>query len=106
MSTFLGWTVVSMPSTPVFPSSFEFQPVPIVAANTSPFTGQMQLQSWSTGYVEGSVSYQPMDFSDAQPWLEFFEALNGMQNVFTFPTAVCTAFPIEFTTDGTTPTHF
>jgi hypothetical protein len=78
----------------------------MVASNTSPFTGQMQLQSWSTGYIEGSVSYQPMDFADAQPWLEFFNALNGMANVFTFPSAVCTAFPLEFTTDGTTARHF
>lgn len=102
----MGWSVITIPTTPSIPASFEFQTAPIVASNVSPFTGQMQLQSWSTGFQEGSVSWQPMDFSDAQPWLEFFQALNGMANVFTFSSATCTAFPIEFTTDGTTPMHF
>jgi hypothetical protein len=44
-----------------------------------------------------------MTYSDFGAWSTFIKSLNGMANVFQFPSAVCAAFPNELTTDGTTP---
>jgi len=103
MSTYLGWTVVTIPAFPDYPASLEFQNNPIVAANTNPFTGSQQIQYWSPGYLEASVSIQPMTVDQAQPWIVFLTALQGIANVFQFGAEVCASFPLELTTDGTTP---
>jgi hypothetical protein len=103
MSVHLGWTVINIPSVPSFPASIEFQNNPITAANTNPFTGQQQLQYWSAGFMAASVSIQPMTVTQAQPWITFLTQLKGMANVFQFGSEVSTAFPLELTTDGTTP---
>jgi hypothetical protein len=93
MSTFNGWTVVAIPTTPVFPASFEFQDNALVAANENPFTGQQQIQNWGTGYMTASVSYAPMTATTAAPWKTFLNSLNGMACVFQFQSAVMTAYP-------------
>jgi hypothetical protein len=106
MSYYNGWLIVSMPTTPTAPASLEFQQNAITGASTNPFTGQQQIYNWSAGYKEGSVSMPPMDTSDGQNWTAFLESCNGMANVFTFPSGVCSAYPNELTTDGTTPRYF
>ena len=101
-----GWLVITMPSTPAAPASLEFTQNAITAASTNPFTGQQQLFSWSSGYKEASVSLVPMYKETAQPWIEFLENCKGSANVFTFPSGVCTTFPNELTTDGTSPRYY
>jgi len=100
MSTYNGWTVVTIPSTPVFPASFEFKQNGIVGANTSPFSGQQQIQVWSNGWSEASVSYTPMTASTAANWKTFISNLNGMACVFQFPSSVTSAFPEFLGTQG------
>jgi hypothetical protein len=105
-TTYLGWNVITMPTTPVAPKSFEFQPNPLVAVNTNPFTGQQQIQAWGAPFLKGSVSYAPMKFATAQPWVTFLNDLQGMTNVFQFPTSTTSLYPLELTSDGTTPQYF
>lgn len=106
MSYYNGWLIQTMPSTPVAPASLEFQQNAIVAANTNLYSGQQQIITWSAGYKEGSVSLPLMTATVAQPWLTFLEACEGPSCVFTFPSGVCSQFPNELTTDGTTPRYF
>jgi hypothetical protein len=95
MGTYNGWPVQTIPTTPSAPASFEIGPLAIVGANTNPFTGQQQIQDWGTGYWEASVILPTMTQSQAQPWIEFFQALRGMAGVFQFGSAVCEKFPLE-----------
>jgi hypothetical protein len=106
MSTYLGWTVVSLPTDPAFPKSFEFQPNALTAVNTNPFTGAQQIQNWSTGFYEASVTWQPMTFTQAQNWVTFLTGLVGMTNVFKFTDAINAVWPKELTTDGTTARYW
>jgi hypothetical protein len=106
MSTYLGWTVIDLPIYPDFPASLEFQNNPITGANTNPFTGEQTIQYWNPGFLEASVSIQPMTVVQAQPWIVFLTALQGMANVFQFGADVCAAFPLELTSDGTIPRYW
>ena len=49
MPTYLGWTVQTVPSSPVAPASLEVQHIPIVATTTNPFTGQQIVYAWQNG---------------------------------------------------------
>lgn len=98
MSTYLGWTVVTMPSTPASPQSIEFSPNDIVALSKSPFTGQQQVQNWGTGPMEASLSLPPLTDTDAQAWIAFLLALNGVANVFQFSSAFAAAYPASLKT--------
>lgn len=95
-----------MPTGPAAPASFEFSWNALAAANTNPFTGQQQVQDWQAHFMEVSVSLPPMYQSGAQAWLTFLEALDGVANVFQFSTALCTAYPAELTSDGSTPRYW
>jgi hypothetical protein len=92
-SSYKGFTTISIPVT--VPTSIEVQNNAIVAQSRNPFTGQTQQFSWNVQYKEISVSLPPMVSSDAQPWLGFFDTLNGTQNVFSFPAPVVLQFPYE-----------
>jgi hypothetical protein len=106
MPTYLGWTVITMPTDPIAPAGLECQHNAIVSASTNPFTGQQQLFDWNASYKEISVSYASMTLAQGQTWAAFLESLKGQANVFVFSTALCTQFPNELTTDGSTPRHF
>lgn len=93
MATYLGWDIITMPSTPSAPASIEFSVIDIVAMSKSPFTGQQQIQDWNASYMEASVSLPPLTDSQAQDWLTFFFALKGVANVFQFTTAFAAAYP-------------
>lgn len=99
MSTYNGWMIVTPPSSPM-PATMEAAYIQIAAANTNPFTGQQQVQSWGAQYQELSVSFAPMTQSSAQAWIAFLKSCSGIANVFQFPSSFAGAFPESLTTDG------
>jgi hypothetical protein len=106
MPTYLGWVVATMPTSPPSPASLEVIKNGLSAAVTSPFTGQQQINDWSAGFRELSVSYAAMSQANGQLWAAFFDSLNGVSGVFQFATGVAALFPNELTTDGTTPRYW
>ena len=84
MSQWNGRNIVAMPLAPAA-SSVEWTVNSIVAVNTSPFTGEQQVQSWTAQYLTCSISIPPMIYSDGQNWISFITACDGMANVFTLP---------------------
>lgn len=99
-TTYNGWPVVIMPSTP-WPAGAEFAQNALVAANTNPFTGQQQTQDWQASYMEGSMSLPPMLQSQATAWVTFLKSCNGIASVFQFPAAFAANYPESLTSDGT-----
>ncbi len=83
MSTYNGWNVIVMPTSPA-PKSIEFTRQSVVAISTSPFTGQQQVQDWNASWLEASINLPPMKSADASQWVNFLLALNGQANVFQF----------------------
>jgi hypothetical protein len=106
MATYNGWSIVTMPTTPPAPASFEFALDSVTGVTTNPFSGQQQIQDWSASWLEASVSYASMHAAAANAWYWFLLSCKGPACVFTFPTAVCAQFPNELTTDGTTPRYW
>lgn len=99
MATYLGRTIVTIPSYPPAPQSVEPTLVNIVAENVSPFTGQQQIYSWGAGsaaYRAMRVNWPPMTYANFQNWIAFLQSLNGIANVFQFGSAVCAAYPLDF----------
>jgi hypothetical protein len=94
--------LIPMPEIPS-PASFEFEPRPLVGANTNPFTGQQQIQDWQYSYLEASVSLPAMPQAQAQAWVDFLISLRGKSNTFQFPDALVAAYPESLTTDGSSP---
>lgn len=92
MPTYLGWNVVTMPSTPAAPQSMEGIAVDPVSVSTSPFTGAQQVQIWAPGWQEISVSMPPMKQSDAIAWVAFLVALKGVAGVFQFGSTFAAAY--------------
>lgn len=82
----------NVPASP-WPSSIEAADTYLAAANTNPFTAQQQIQDWQARYREISVSLPPMPQSTATAWVNFLVSLNGIVNVFSFPSAICSKFP-------------
>lgn len=83
-STFNGWNIISLPTTPSAPATIDFTATDIVAMSISPFTGQQQVHDWQQGMLEASVSYPPMTHVHAQAWIAFLLGLRGQRNVFQF----------------------
>jgi hypothetical protein len=106
MSTYNGWTVVTMPTSPVAPASLEPAINAIGGSTTNPFTGQQQTYDFSASFMEISVSMPSMTKAQGQVWAAFFASCDGTQNVFTFPSNVVALFPAELTTDGTTARYW
>lgn len=81
MSTFNGWPVVTMPSSPA-PSQVEFSKQNIVSANVSPFTGQEQILDWGSSWLEATVTLPPMPAATAAAWVTFLVGCRGPVSVF------------------------
>jgi len=94
-----GGSVISMPSTP-WPKGLEIKNMRLAAVNTNPFTGQQQIQDWGVNVQEVSVSMANMSQSAVAAWTTFLLALNGIVNVFQFPSAVVTAFSDSLPSGG------
>ena len=100
MSTYLGWTIVSMPTDPPAPASLEFAHNAIAGASTNPFAAQQQTYDWQANWKEASVSMASMTAAQGALWAAFIESCDGVSNVFQFPAGVCALFPNELTKDG------
>lgn len=87
-----GGSVIAMPSTP-WPKSLEIKAIRLAAANTNPFTGQQQIQDWGVNVQGISVSLPSLTQAAVAAWVTFLLALDGIVNVFQFPSAVVSAFP-------------
>jgi hypothetical protein len=81
MATYLGRTIITMPSSPA-PKSVEFTQQDLVAASLSPFTGQQQVQDWQSNWLEASVTMPAMAEADASAWVTFLKACRGQACVF------------------------
>lgn len=86
-----GGSVIVMPSTP-WPKGLEIKNTRLAAANTNPFTAQQQIQDWGNNLQEISVSMANMSQAVAANWETFLLALNGIVNVFQFPSAIQAKF--------------
>jgi hypothetical protein len=86
-----GGSLITCPSTP-WPKGLEIKNTRLAAANTNPFTGQQQIQDWGANVQEVSVSIQTLTQAQVAAWVTFLNALDGIVNVFQFPSAVVTAF--------------
>jgi hypothetical protein len=89
-------------------TQIEYQKVALQAANTSPFSGAQQIQDWGNSYAMCSVQLPPMNASDGQNWIFFFDELDGIVNVFQFPNSFVTdpRFSYWITSDGTHSKYF
>jgi len=47
-----------------------------------------------------------MSKANGQIWAAFFAACNGTDSVFKLPAGWCANYPVELTTDGTTPRYW
>ena len=92
MSTYNGWTIVTMPSTPSV-SSLELTVNNITGANTSPFTGQQQVQDWNASYMEASLTLPPLTQSQATDWVNFLVSCRGVTCVFALPATLAALVP-------------
>jgi len=82
MSTFNGWTILTLPTFPPCPRSIEWQFSDTVGAARSPFSQQQQIYNWQASLLRASVSYQPMNNAQARAWLAFLASLQGISNIF------------------------
>jgi hypothetical protein len=90
LSTFLGWTIVPMPATPVA-RTIDWTANDMVSVNTSPFTGQQQVQNWGNSLMEASVTMPVMADADARKWIAWLMACQGIAGVFAFGDPLATA---------------
>lgn len=93
MPTYNGWTVITIPSYPPAPASFEFTTDDAAAFNISPFTGQQQLQYWGVMPKLLTVTFPPVYGPNISNWTTFLTSLNGVANVFQFSSAFGSAYP-------------
>ena len=91
-STYEGWTIVPMPSTPSAPANIEFTARDAVSMSVSPFIGTQQTYYWGDLPMECSVSMSAMPHAVAQPWVTWLRALQGVMNVFQFGAAFTAAY--------------
>jgi hypothetical protein len=95
MGTYLGWTVITIPTAPAAPAAIEVELVDSVALGMNPFTFQQQVQDWQASRQDLSITLPPLNHADAQAWFTFLKTLKGVKNVFQFGSAVCAAYPNE-----------
>jgi hypothetical protein len=81
MATFNGFTIIVLPTAPA-PRSIEFVATDIVGDNTSPFTGQLQIQNWQAAFMKGTAVMPPMTTVAGRAWIAALLALNGKGNIF------------------------
>lgn len=86
LGTFNGWNIVSLPSDTIDgvrgPSSIEWEEHEAVAANESPFTGQVQVYDWGASWWQGTVSFPQMARLSHDAWSAFLSEVRGGLNVF------------------------
>lgn len=92
MPTFLGWTVINMPTDPAAPATAEFMANDAVAISISPFTGQQQVQNWGALPMEVSITLPPLKPAQIDAWITFLRSLQGQANVFQFSAAFMGAY--------------
>jgi len=81
MSTFNGWQIISLPTSPPAPKSIEWEYMDVVGSAQSPFSLQRQIQVWGAAQIRASISYPLMPTKQAAPWRAFL-ALANMGSVF------------------------
>jgi hypothetical protein len=81
MSTFNGWPVVTMPSSPA-PATMEFTGQDVVAVVPSVFTGQVQVQNWRASWLEAVIQMPPMRDATARGWIAWLLSTQGMAACF------------------------
>jgi len=101
MSTFNGWTVITIPAYPPAPESIEFTLIDSVTLVRSPFTFSQQVYNWNASTLEASVTMPPLKLADAQNWFTFLQTLQGPLNVFQFSAAFVSAY--SFILAGSSP---
>lgn len=84
MSTFLGWTIISMPTDPPAPRSIEWKASDVVAGNMSPFSLAQQTYNWQAGILRASLSYGLMTNKQSLAWSAFLSQAQGRSNIFQF----------------------
>lgn len=82
MSTFNGWTIVTLPTFPPCPRSMEWGLGDVVGSSKSPFSLQKQIYQWNASILTASVSYQPMNNAQARAWFAFLASCQGTANIF------------------------
>lgn len=92
LTTYGGWTVVTMPTTPSF-KNVEFTTNQIVGTVVSPFTGQEQLLDWNSGWMEASLDLPPLTQDQATAWIAFLVACKGPLCVFQLPPLLAALVP-------------
>jgi hypothetical protein len=83
MSTFNGWTIISLPSTPA-PKSIEWDLSDVVGAARSPFNNKQQIFYWGQGLMRASLSYPKMTNAQALPLITFLRDVQGITKIFQF----------------------
>ena len=78
---FNNWGITQAPSAPAA-KSIDWKATEVVAASTSPFSGQQQIQDWGTAWLEATVTMPPLTHKQAQAWIAFLLQLGGLRNCF------------------------
>jgi hypothetical protein len=92
MSTYNGWTIVTMPTAPSV-KLVEFTTNQIVSTFESPFTGQQQIQDWNAGFMEASLQLPPLTPAQSSSWLTFLVSCKGAACVFQLPSLLTALYP-------------
>lgn len=116
-----GRPFLAMPLTPGNRQA-DWSMVNIVGNVPNPFTGKVQVQSWSAGYWECIVTMPPMTRIQAGAWIAFLAQCGGQNAVFLFgdglgkaPQGSAAGIPVttgsfqqpyNLTTRGWTPNQF
>jgi len=66
--------------------------------NVSPYTYQSQVYAWPGKIKVVEFSLPPMNQTEAQSWIAFFNSLNGFENTFTVDLSI--AYPNEAGSDS------
>lgn len=78
---------ITIPPTPVAPSSIDFTTSYAVAISLSPFSNAQQIYDWNSSLMECSVAWPAMSPATAGAWITFLQALKGPVNYFAFTSA-------------------
>jgi hypothetical protein len=100
MSTFNGWTLYTLPSTPA-PKSIEFEDMDVVGVSRSPFSLNRQVYNWQQGIMRWSVSYPSMTNTESRAWVAFLKSLQGVAGAFLIGDPLNTAPQNPSATAGT-----
>lgn len=116
-----GRPLIAMPLTPGQRQT-DWTMANVVGSVVNPFTGRMQVQSWSAGWWECVLTMPPMPRTQAGAWIAFMAQCAGQNGVFLFgdglgitPQGSANGSPVtdgsfqqpyKLTTTGWTPNQF